>query len=40
MGTADEFTSMRSLAGALARAMNLVNPEIEHHHEQTASVAM
>ena len=30
------FTTMRSLMTALARAMNLINPEVVHHHEQTA----
>lgn len=33
------FTNMRSLMGALARALNLVNPDMEHHHEQTAYLA-
>ncbi|MBQ9004312.1 MAG: HD domain-containing protein [Eggerthellaceae bacterium] len=32
----NEFTNMRSLLVALAKSMNLVNPEVEHHHEQTA----
>ena len=31
-----EFTNMRSLLVAFAKSMNLVNPEVEHHHEQTA----
>lgn len=35
MSTAS-FTNMRSLLIALARAMNLINPDMEHHHEQTA----
>ena len=30
------FTNIRSLLGALAKALNLINPEVEHHHEQTA----
>lgn len=30
------FTNMRSLLGAAARSMNLINPDMEHHHEQTA----
>ncbi len=34
--TQKEFTNIRSLLGALAKAMNLINPEVEHHHEQTA----
>lgn len=34
-----EFTNMRSLLVALARAMNLINPDMEHHHEQTAYLA-
>ena len=33
------FTNMRSMLGALARAMNLINPDMEHHHEQTAYLA-
>ena len=33
------FTNMRSLMGAMARALNLVNPDMEHHHEQTAYLA-
>ena len=35
----EAFTNMRSLLGALARSMNLVNPDMEHHHEQTAYLA-
>ena len=31
---------MRSLMTGLAKAMNLVNPEVEHHHEQTAYMAL
>ena len=31
-----DFTTIRSLLEALARALNLINPEVEHHHEQTA----
>ena len=31
-----QFTNIRSLLGALAEAMNLINPDMEHHHEQTA----
>lgn len=34
-----EFTTMRSLLGALAEAMNLINPDVSHHHEQTAYMA-
>ena len=34
-----EFTNMRSLLIALAQAMNLINPDMEHHHEQTAYLA-
>ena len=33
------FTNIRSLLGALAKALNLINPEVEHHHEQTAYFA-
>lgn len=35
----EAFTNIRSLLGALAKAMNLINPEVEHHHEQTAYLA-
>lgn len=34
-----EFTNIRSLLGALARALNLINREMQHHHEQTAYLA-
>ncbi|MBQ7488097.1 MAG: HD domain-containing protein [Clostridia bacterium] len=30
------FTNMRSMLAAAARAMNLINSDMEHHHEQTA----
>lgn len=30
------FTNIRSLLGALAKALNLINPEVENHHERTA----
>lgn len=33
------FTNIRSLLGALAKSMNLINPDMEHHHEQTAYLA-
>lgn len=39
MGTA-HFTNLRSLMVSFAKAMNLVNPEIQHHHEQTAYLAL
>ena len=32
----ENFTSIRSLLQAMARAMNLINPEMGHHHEETA----
>lgn len=35
----EAFTNMRSLLSALARSLNLVNPDMEHHHEQTAYLA-
>ena len=35
----DSFTNMRSLLGALAESMNLINPDVSHHHEQTAYLA-
>lgn len=34
------FTTLRELMQALAKAMNLVSPDIEHHHEQTAYLAL
>lgn len=34
------FTNMRSLMTGLAKAMNLVNPAIERHHEQTAYLSL
>ena len=33
------LTNMRSLLIALAKAMNLINPNMQHHHEQTAYIA-
>ena len=33
------FTSVSALMSALANALNLVNPDAEHHHEQTAYLA-
>ena len=35
----EEFTNMRSLISALAISMNLINPDMQHHHEQTAYLA-
>jgi HD-GYP domain-containing protein (c-di-GMP phosphodiesterase class II) len=32
----DSFTTMGSLLGALARALNLIDPNVENHHQQTA----
>ena len=32
----DSFTTMSSLLGALARALNLIDPNVENHHQQTA----
>ena len=40
MHDSTNFTTMRSLMTGLAKAMNLVNPEVEHHHEQTAYLAL
>ena len=34
-----KFTTTRSLLNALAKAMNLINPRIEDHHQQTAYLA-
>ena len=33
------FTNIRSLLGAFARALNLINRDTQHHHEQTAYIA-
>ena len=33
------FTNIRSLLMALAKALNLINPALENHHEQTAYFA-
>ncbi|MBR0063014.1 MAG: HD domain-containing protein [Oscillospiraceae bacterium] len=35
----EKFTDMRSLLNALAISLNLINPYMEHHHEQTAYLA-
>ncbi len=32
-------TNIRSLLGAISRILNLINPEMTHHHEQTAYLA-
>ena len=40
MADYENFTTMRSLMQGLAKAMNLVSPEIEHHHEQTAYLSL
>ena len=40
MRETSEFTNMRDLMTGLAKAMNLLNPEIERHHEQTAYLAL
>ena len=39
MTDTSHFTDIRSLLGALAEAMNLINADLEHHHEQTAYLA-
>ena len=31
-----KFTTVRSLLSALANAMNLINPDMENHHQETA----
>jgi hypothetical protein len=31
-----KFTTVRSLLNALAKAMNLINPVMENHHQETA----
>ncbi len=35
----EKFTDVRSLLKAFAAAMNLINPEVEGHHQQTAYLA-
>ncbi len=35
----EQFTTVRSLLEALAKAMNLINSSVSHHHEQTAYLA-
>ena len=35
----DHFTNMRDLNGSLAEALNMIDPSIEHHHQQTAYLA-
>ena len=35
----EHFTNMRDLISALAISMNLINPDMQHHHEQTAYLA-
>ena len=35
----EKLTNIRSLLEALSRAMNLINPEVENHHQQTAYFA-
>ena len=35
----EKFTTTRALLNALAKAMNLINPEMENHHQETAYLA-
>lgn len=35
----EKLTNIRSLLEALSRAMNLINPEVENHHQQAAYFA-
>ena len=35
----EKFTNVRSLLGALASAMNLIDPDVTDHHQQTAYLA-
>ena len=35
----ENFTNTCDLLGALAEAMNFINPDIENHHQQTAYLA-
>ena len=39
MNNSEQFTTVRSLLEALAKAMNLINSSVSHHHEQTAYLA-
>ncbi len=39
MAMNEHFTNMRDLLSALAISMNLINPDMQHHHEQTAYLA-
>ena len=40
MPDTSNFTNMKSLMMGLAKAMSLVNPEVERHHEQTAYLSL
>lgn len=40
MADVESFTNMRSLMTGLAKAMSLVNPAVERHHEQTAYLSL
>ena len=35
----EKFTTVRSLLNALAKAMNLIDPTMENHHQETAYLA-
>ena len=35
----ENFINTRDLLGALAEAMNFINPDIENHYQQTAYLA-
>lgn len=35
----EHFTNMRDLNASLAEALNMISPDIEHHHQQTAYMA-
>ena len=35
----ERFTDMRDMINELAISMNLINPDMQHHHEQTAYLA-
>ena len=39
MADIQNFTNARSLLNALAEAMNLINPEVQDHHQKTAYLA-
>lgn len=39
MSNRESFTNVRSLIGAVAQSLNLIDSDMQHHHEQTAYLA-